>query len=635
MARVSAAAEALKNEGNARKAAGDLDGAIGSYRRALELDPDYVAALYNLGLTWRELHEPDQAEGCFRRLLAIDARDVEALFNLGALLRRRLRLEEAAEVYRRALELAPGNPHLWLMLGELGVAIYSAATLQQAAQCFTRAAELQPDLADAHYYLGNVHSFEGRHAQALAAYDEALRLGPDNAAYRAQMLTTKQRLCDWSGLGEHFARLRRGLAEQGSQPVAPFTLLSIPSTPEEQLLCATRYAGRLVEGAARQRERLKFRFDATRKPRIRIGYLSAEFHAHATAYLTAELFELHDRARFEIVAFSYGPDEESPVRERLKRAFDRFLDIRASPDDEAARAIHAEGIDILVDLKGYTFRARPEIAALRPAPLQVSYLGYPGTMGAPFIDYVVGDRFVTPPGNAAYYSEKLVLLPDCYQVNDRRRPLGIPPGRSELSLPEHGVVLCCFNQSYKILPDVFAAWMRILKAVPDSTLWLLDWDPSASQNLRREAGKAGVDAARLVFSPLVPLEAHVARMQVADLFLDTFPVNAHTTASEALWAGLPLLTCAQDTFVSRVAGSLLHAVGLPQLVTTSLAEYEALALQLARAPGELAALRGGLVAARGSAVLFDTPRFARHLENAYEQMWRLHGAGESPRLLAI
>ncbi len=628
-------AEVLKNEGNARKAAGDLLGAAERYRRALQAQPDYVAALYNLGIALRELEEFEEAEACFRRVLAIDARDVDALFNLGALLRRRSSLGEAEQVLRRAVELAPGNAHLWLYLGQLGIERYTDESLREAAQCLRRATELQPALAEAHHGLGNVHGFEGRHDEALRAFQQALRLDPDNVGYCAAVLTEKQRLCEWEGLDGLCVQVRRSVMQRPAQPLPPFMMLSIPSSGAEQLRCARNYAQSIEAGAARERQRLNFRFDSPPKRRRRIGYLSAEFHAHATAYLTAELFELHDRSRFEIFAYSYGPEERSATRDRLKRTFDKFVDIRALSDAEAARAIHGDGIEILVDLKGYTFRARPEIAALRPAPVQVSYLGYPGTMGAGFIDYLVGDRFVTPAAAAAHYSEKLVLMPNSYQANDRRRVIGARSSRPELGLPEDGFVFCCFNQSYKILPNVFAAWMRVLGAVPRSVLWLLEWNASLARNLRREAAKLGVDPARLAFSPLTSVELHLARMQSADLFLDTFPVNAHTTASEALWAGLPVLTCAGDTFVSRVAESVLNAVGLAQLVTRSLPSYEALAIRLAGAPSELQAMRNALAYSRAGGALFDTPRFVRHLEQAYEEMWRNHASGAGPRLIEV
>jgi predicted O-linked N-acetylglucosamine transferase (SPINDLY family) len=627
-------AEALKNQGNAHKAAGERELAIESYRRALALQPDYAPALYNLGLALRESGRLEEAQTCFRRVVALDARDAEASIHLGDLLARSLRLDEAEQVLRRALAFAPLNALLWLQLGDIGIARFSDASLKMAAECFGRAAELAPELADAHHGLGVVHGLEERHDEALRCHLEALRHLPGSAAYAASALNEMQQLCDWSRFDELCAQVRRSLGADADRPVHPFLLVSLPTSPEEQLACARVYARSLASASAGAAPAPQ-RQPAPAGTRRRLGYLSSDFHSHATAYLAAELFELHDRSRFEVVGYSYGPEERSPMRERLTRAFDRFVDLRALPDSAAARAIAGDGVDILVELKGYTLRARPGIAALRPAPVQVSYLGYPGTMGAEFIDYLVGDRFVTPASDAARYSEKLVLLPHSYQVNDRRRAIGPTPSRAELGLPGQGLVFCSFNQVYKILPPVFDAWMRMLAAVPGSVLWLLEPNRWAPHNLRREAAARGVDPQRLLFSPPVPLESHLARMRAADLFLDTFPCNAHTTASDALWAGLPLLTCAGDTFASRVAGSLLRAVGMDELVTASLEDYEALGIRLARDRGALSAMRARLAQQRESAPLFDTPRFVRGLESAYEEMWRLHVSGASPRLIEV
>jgi predicted O-linked N-acetylglucosamine transferase (SPINDLY family) len=418
-------------------------------------------------------------------------------------------------------------------------------------------------------------------------------------------------------------------------PISPFSLLSIPSTLAEQLQCARQFSREISAAVALERQRLNFRFDRLPAAKLSVGYLSADFHEHATAYLTAELFELHDRSRFRVVGYSYGHDDGSPMRARLKRGFDGFVDLAARSYAEAAAAIHGDGIHILVDLKGYTLRARTGIMALRPAPVQVSYLGYPGTMGAQFIDYLVADRFVVPPALADCYSEKLVLMPDSYQVNDRERAMADTPTRRELGLPEDAFVFCCFNQAYKILPEVFSSWMRLLQAAPQSVLWLLDSNEWATQNLQREARDQGVETGRLIFAPILSLDRHLARLRAADLFLDTFPCNAHTTASDALWAGLPVLTCAGETFASRVAGSLLTAAGLPELITRSMAEYEALALRLAGNPGELTTLREKLSRNRSAAPLFDTPRFTRHLEAAYQRMWENSVVHGEPRAIAL
>lgn len=584
------------------------------------------------------LHESerfDEAEACFRRVLAIEPRDSDALFHLGALLFRRMRLEEAAHAFRLALRQAPDNHHLWMRLGEVGIARFTENSLREAAQCFRKALELRPELAIAHFNLGEVHALEGRHGDAQRCYEQALRLEPGSVAYQTSLLTQMLRLCDWSRLEELSEMLRRSAGDLPEQVPHPFTLLSISSTPAEQLACARNYARSISAAVSAARERLGLRFDRPLGGRRRIGYLSAEFHAHATAYLAAELFELHDRSRFEVIAYSFGPDDGSAIRDRIKRGFDRFVDIRPLSNSEAAAAIHADGVDILVDLKGYTFRARPEIMALRPAPVQVNYLGYPGTMVAEFIDYLIGDRFVTPAGRASDYGEKLVVMPDSYQVNDRNRPIGETPSRRALGLPGRGFVFCCFNQAYKILPEMFSAWMRMLNAVPGSVLWLLEWNPWAAQNLRREASARGIDASRLVFSPSLPLAEHLGRLRAADLFLDTLPYNAHTSASDALWAGVPVLTCAGETFASRVAGSLLNAIGIPELVTRTLVEYETLGVHLACAPGELAALRQRLAGNRKSAPLFDTPRYVRNLEAAYQAMWDIHMAGGTPRMIEL
>jgi protein O-GlcNAc transferase len=623
-------AELLRKQGNAFREAGDLSAAVVRYRAALEIAPADAAALYTLALCLRELNDGAEAERLLRRVLEIDPDDGDARFHLGRLLLETARPAEAIPELRRALQRDPGNAALWMYLG---TALARRHELGEAGDCLRKCVALEPGWPEAQFNLGNVHRLLGEHHEARAAYRRASDADPGNTGYRSALLGEMQQLCDWSGFDALCAQLRRELAEQPDSAVEPFALISIPSTRAEQLRCARAHARRLARSLAGERRELRFR----RGPRDRlcIGYLSADFHEHATAYLAAELFELHDRARFRIHAYSYGPARASPMRARLERAFDRFVDVGERSDAAAAAAIHADGVDILVDMKGYTQFARSEIVALRCAPVQVAFLGYPGTMGADFVDYLVGDRFVTPPEHARDYSEAIVRLPDAYQVNDRRRVVAAAPARSSLGLPQQAFVFCAFNQPYKILPETFAVWMRLLESVAEGVLWLLDSNPQAAENLRAEAGRRGIDARRLVFAPKRPIEAHLARHAAADLFLDAFPCNAHTSASDALWAGLPVLTCAGETFASRVAGSLLRAAGLPELVTRSLAEYQALALRLARDRGEHAALRQRLLRGRATCALFDTPRFARHLEAAYEQMWRRYEAGEPPRAIDI
>jgi predicted O-linked N-acetylglucosamine transferase (SPINDLY family) len=540
-----------------------------------------------------------------------------------------LRLDDAARVFRAALEVAPSNPDLWIRLGEVGVTQYTSGSRAQAEECFRKALALRAD-ADGFRNLAHVLGLDGKHGDALDALRAAFDLQPDAPTVRSSLLVEMQRVCDWSRFDELSATvLDTASRDATGEPVFPFNLVSLASTPAQQLACARRFARSISDGVSRARA--AFRFDRPDASRLRIGYLSSEFHEHATAYLAAELFELHDRSRYEVFAYSYGPDERSAMRQRLRAAFEHFVDIRALASEDAAAAIHADAIDILVDLKGFTLHARPDISALRPAPVQVSFLGYPGSMGADYIDYLVGDRFVVPEALERDYSEALVLMPGSYQVNDRRRPAGKAPGRAEVGLPSDAFIFCCFNQTYKILPPTFACWMRMLSAVPGSVLWLLDWNPWATANLRSAAQKHGVDGTRLVFGPMLSQEAHLGRIQAADLFLDTFPYTAHTTGSDALWAGLPLLTRCGETFASRVAGGLLHAVGLPELVTETEEAYESLGIALARQPERLSLLRTRLQRNRDACALFDTPRFVRHLQSAYDAMWRNYRAGGKPR----
>jgi predicted O-linked N-acetylglucosamine transferase (SPINDLY family) len=421
------------------------------------------------------------------------------------------------------------------------------------------------------------------------------------------------------------------MPDQGRM-VAPFVLLAVSEDPALHLRAARLYTEQKYPPAPRP----LWTGERHAHDRIRVAYLSADFHAHATAYLMAELFERHDRARFEWWGISFGPVKSDPMRTRLEGAFDHFVDVTDRSDAEAARLLRALEIDIAVDLKGYTQDCRPGILGHRPAPLQVNYLGFPGTMGADHIQYVIGDAIVTPPEHAPFYTERIVRLPHCYQPNDRKRAIaGRTPPRAELGLPEHGFVFCCFNNNYKITPEFFGVWMRLLREVEGSVLWLLESNAESAGNLRREAAARGVDPARLVFAPHALLPEHLARQRQADLFLDTLPYNAHTTTSDALWAGLPVLTCLGQAFPGRVAASLLTACGLADMVVTDLDAYAATALKLARAPRLLQELRERLARNRLAAPLFDTERYARNLEGAYLEMQRRHQAGLPPEAFGV
>ena len=604
---------------------------VSCFQKALALKPDYAEAYNNWGLLLFEQNRLSEAMACYCEALRLKPDYAEAHYNLGLLLTAHGRLEDAAASYLQALRVKPdyADAH-----NNLGSVLKDQGKLEQAGAHFRQVLELRPTFAGAQYNLGLVLQEQRKPQEAVAHYRQALALDPDCAGAEDQLMHQLQHLCEWSRFDELVERQRQRIRRSPASMISPFNMLSVPCSPAEQLACACNWAAKRLSRVITLRDRLGFRFTRTAKPMLRLGYLSADFREHAVARLIAELFELHDRAAFEVFAYSYGPDDGGAMRARIARACDRFVDIRADSFEQAAGRIHADGVDILIDLAGYTQGARTEIAALRPAPVQVNWLGYPATMGTEAIDYLITDRFITPPEHASFFSEKLVYLPDCYQVNDRQREIAKKtPTKRKCGLPEDGFVFCCFNNTNKIAAPVFDIWMRLLNEMPGSVLWLLEANSGAAANLRREAKARKVDPERLVFAPKMPPDQHLARQRLADLFLDTLPYNAHVTASDALWAGLPVLTCVGETFASRVAGSLLTAIGLPELITHSLKDYEAVALHLARSPSKLAGLRKRLQKNRLTAPLFDSKRFTGHIEHAYWMMWERYLSGEAPGLI--
>jgi predicted O-linked N-acetylglucosamine transferase (SPINDLY family) len=614
------------NLGSVEQDLGRLDAALAAFDQAIALDRSYAPAHFNRGVALQLQGRLDEAVAAYGAAMNLRPDYAEAATNAAIVLQELGRLDDAV----RGFELVAGlKPDASEPYNNLGIALLARGQPAEAVTAFQRALALKPDYSQAFYNMGNAWRELGKPEGAIAAYGQALRLRPDDADAFAQLAYQRWRACDWSNYQADQQRLL-DLVGRGAR-VPPFFLLAAEAGPAEQLACARRWVepfGRVVSPAFASRP-------ARQDDRIRLGYLSADFHQHATAYLTAELFERHDRARFEVAAYSYGPDDSSPMRRRLEQAFDRFVDIRPLSHAQAAQRIHADAIDILIDLKGHTLNARTAIMAARPAPVQVNYLGYPGTMGADFIDYIVVDRTVVPPDQQPYFSERLVALPGCYQPNDTRRASAAAPPRRDCGLPPEGFVFCCFNSSYKITPAFFAMWMRLLRAVPGSVLWLLDSNPLARRNLRREAEARGVDPERLVFAPITPIAEHLARHRHADLFLDTLPCNAHTTASDALWAGLPVLTCAGETFAGRVAASLVAAAGLPELIAPSPEAYERLALDLAGSLGRLRTLRARLETGRAGAPLFDISAYVRNIEAAYARMWETWRNGQSPAAFAV
>jgi predicted O-linked N-acetylglucosamine transferase (SPINDLY family) len=592
--------------------------------RAVAINSGFAVAHLSRGRVLAGLGRPQEAVASYDRVLALRPDHADAAFERANLLRGLNRLAEALAGFDRTVALKPGHAEAW---NNRGVVLKALGRLDEAIASYGRAAAAKPDFAEAHGNLGLAHADANRHDLAAADFERMLTIEP-GAAYAAGALAhARMHCCDWRRFDEDVRRLVDEV-RAGKPAAHPFPFLALSDSAEDQLACARIWARDRCPPDAEP----LWRGERYRHGKIRVAYLSSDFHGHATAYLAAGLFERHDRARFETAAISFGPDQPDPMRARLKAAFGRFVDVRAMSDRETARLIREMEIDIAVDLKGFTKDARSRILGYRPAPVQVSYLGFPGTMGTASIDYILADRVTIPDADIRFYAESVVRLPDSYQVNDNtRRGAERVPTRAEAGLPQRGFVFCSFNSAYKITPPVFDAWMRLLARAPDSVLWLLRSNATCEANLRREAAARGITPARLVFAPVAAPDEHLARHRLADLFLDTLPCNAHTTASDALWTGLPLITCLGNAFAGRVAASLLTAAGLPELVAKSLEEYETLALRLAMDRDLLAGIRTKLARNRETCALFDTDRFRLGIESAYEAMRERAERGEKPQ----
>ena len=620
--------EAFNNRGNALRDLKRPEQALSSFERALALRPGYAAAWNNRGNALLNLKRPEEALASFEHALALDPDHIESLNNRGNALLGLHRAQEALASYQQALRLKPDDV---ATLTNVGGALLDLKRAQEALASLDRALQLRPEFAEALNNHGNALRELKRPEEAGSSYARLVEVMPDYDYALGAMFHSQLQCCDWTQYRNAADRIVE-LVSQGRRADMPFSFLAVPGPAQAQLECARIFAAdNYPPSPVAESNGHRYQHD-----KIRLGYLSADFHDHATAYLMAELFERHDPQRFETIGISFGPDDQGEMRARLQRSFSRFLDVRTKSDREVAHLMRELEVDIAVDLKGFTHDCRTGILAQRAAPIQVNYLGYPGTMGAEYIDYIVADRCIIPEQEREHYAEKVVYLPDSYQVNDSKRPIAErTPARSQVMLPEEGFVFCCFNSSYKITPDVFEVWMRLLSKVEGSVLWLFTSNATASRNLRSEATTRGIDPDRLIFAPHMRPDAHLARHRLADLFLDTLPYNAHTTASDALWAGLPVLTCRGSTFAGRVAASLLNAVGLPELATQTLQEYEHRALELATTPTLLAGFRAKLAVTRTTHALFDTDRFRRHLESAYITMWEKHQCGEPPASFAV
>jgi protein O-GlcNAc transferase len=614
-------AEAHFHLGNLFRDRGELQAARTEYERALASAPHHAGSLNNLGLVMEALGDRDGAEACYRRVLAANPQHPDALGNLASVLFEREAFRQSSTIYAQLCGVRRDIPApVWV---RRGLAHQNSGDLGAAEACFREAARLLPDDLAIQLNLGTVCTQQKRYGDAEAAWLRAVALRPQNLYALSMLAHGRQLRCDWRGLGELHAAITRGAESAQQDPdgrISPFTLLSMPSSPMAQLRAARRWAREFAPAIPVARPQVAL----APGERLRVGFVSSDFRAHPIVYLALEFWERIDRDRFETFAYGIRHRDPGPIGQRVERAFDHFTDVSGSPVRDIVQRIRADRIAILLDLNGYTRHSREAIFARRPAPVQINYIGYPGTLGAAWYDYIVVDRFGAPEATQPYYAERLLHLPNMSFPSDTRRaPGGPPPTRAECGLPPDAFVFCCFNNAYKILPEAFAIWMRLLQATPASVLWLVETGAEVTANLRREARLAGVDPGRLIVAPrLDSVEAHIARIPAADLFVDSYPYGAHTTANDALLAGLPVLTRAGPTLSSRLAGSQLHAIGLPELVASDDAAYEALASRLARNRGELASLRARLAANRSTFPLFDMTRYARDLEACLWAAWR-------------
>lgn len=619
--------DALSNRGSVLLAMGRREEALASYDRALNISPDSAAVLCNRGKVLGELNRYVDALASYDRALAVQSDFEEAFNGRGVVLARLNRHADALVSYDRAVGLKPGYADAFSNRGNL---LAYLDRLDESLASHDRALEIMPDSVVFLSNRGDVFRRMRLPEKAAQDYSRVLELDPGYEYALGHKLYANIQVCNWAQYDADRSRLVEYLRE-GRRACLPFSLLALTDSAEEQLICAQTFVAHKHPPMARA----LWAGERYRHKRIRIAYLSADLYCHVVTALIGDLFENHDKSRFEVSAWSFGPDVEDEMRAKLRKSFEHFNDVGHMTDLGVATMLRTQEIDIAVDLNGFTTHCRPDIFAHRAVPIQVGYLGYIGTMGADYMDYIIGDAEVIPVEHEAFYSEKVARLPDTYQVNSVRVVAECVPGRAEAQLPETGFVFCCFNNSYKITPEFFDIWMRLLKCVDGSVLWLSENSATVSRNLRLEAAARGVSAERLVFATRVLPPAYLARYRLADLFLDTLPYNAGTTASDALWTGLPVLTCRGNAFPGRMAASLLRAIGLPDLITSNLADYETLALKLATTPDMLADIKSRLARNRSTHPLFDMDRFSRHLESAYVTMYERYQRGESPQSFSV
>jgi len=616
-------AATYSNLGNALCQLKQFERAIENYKKAIQISPLDPVFHFNMGNALVEVKRYEDALESYNKAINFKPDYSGALFNRGDTLIKLNQLEAAIESFNSVIEIEPQSAVAFFNKGN---ALLSLKQFHAAAANFTMAISIRPDFAEAYHNAGVVMADLRQPDAANISYLKALEINPNLDFLFGTCLHNKMMLCDWSHLAEGLNYYESAILDHKkiSLPFAAVTLLDNPNLQFQvaKIFNNTKYPRTNTLGEIK-----KIKSDG----KIRIAYYSADFFKHATSYLIVQLFELHDKHNFEFYGFSFGLDIKDEMQTRVAAAFTKFIDVSTKSSIEVAKLSRQLKIDIAIDLKGYTKDNRTEIFALGCAPIQVNYLGYPGTMASDYIQYIIADKILIPENLQSFYSEKIVYLPNSYQVNDSNRKISSKIlNKKDFGLPEDGFIFCCFNNNYKITPEIFNIWMRIIKSVDGSVLWLLEDNPTASRNLIREAEVRGVSGERLIFGGRVEVEEHLARQQLADLFLDTLPCNAHTTASDALWAGLPVLTCVGNSFAGRVAASLLAALDLQELITYDLRDYEELAIRLATQSDKLLNIKNELNTNKLKKPLFDTKLFANDIETAFKLIYKRYQEGLEP-----
>ncbi|MDZ4851153.1 MAG: tetratricopeptide repeat protein [Pirellulaceae bacterium] len=592
---------------------------------SIAIRSDIAAAHNNLGNAYTKLGRYNDAAQAYQRAVAIDSGYPEPIYNLANILVENGQLDVAIQCYQQVLAIQPDH---FEATHNLGGTLRKLNQFDMAIDAFRRAITIRPDFVPTYFSLAEALRSTGEFDGAQQACQRAFDLSPNSGLTAGSLLHAMQMTADWSQWTELSHQIILSVEQdendEGGELVDPFIFLSMPvvTTAAQQFQCAQRYARKIQRSAASSSDRNRVRIRRNAHPRLRIGYLSGDFREHAVAHAIVELFEIHDRQAFEVFAYSFGPDDQSLIRKRIVNALEHFIEVRKDSHATVAQRIEEDEIDLLVDLQGHTGETCSAVLAHRPAPIQVNFLGFPGTFGAELADYILVDEFVVPKNQKVFFSEQIVHLPGCFMVNDSRRSISeIVPTRKECGLPEDAFVFCGFGSTFKLTPEVFSVWMRLLRTNPESVLWLLDSHPTATANLIREAKDRGVSSDRLIFAKKVARrETHLARQQHADLFLDTFPYNLHSTAGDVIWLGIPLITLVGETFASRVAGSILNAVEMPELITKSLEEYEELAGALVRDRKQLLQLKQKLAGKKHLLDRYSGQPFARNIEKVFRTL---------------